>query len=80
MITEVADFYGSSPANGGTGAKWEVSLCIARSTACSNYNGLCAQTFRDLMESEDLLEEDMGDEEPPNEANDAVSTELTNCL
>ena len=27
------------------------------------------------MESEDLLEEDMGDEEPPpNEANDAVSS------
>ena len=25
------------------------------------------------MENEDLLEEDVGDEEPPNKANDAVS-------
>ena len=49
-------------------------LSIVQSTNC---NGLCVQTFRDLMESEDLLEEDMEDEEPPNKANDIVSTNVS---
>ena len=43
------------------------------SDCCSNRNGIYVQTFRDLMESEELLEEDREDEMLPHEANDVVS-------
>ena len=40
---------------------------------CGNRNGVYVQTFRDLMESEELLEEDIEDETPLHKANDVVS-------
>ena len=69
----MTDFYGTSPSGASSGAKWEVRLFMYFMSIQCNRNGVYVQTFRDLMESEELLEEDIEDEMPLHKANDVVS-------